>query len=112
LGNWQNGGALDGLDIVYLIAMQNGGATIGSDAPPTVAALEQWVQELDFTATHLLLDPDWSVLNRYWDANPGGTYSQAVTVIIDKKMKIRRVGDTYDTNHQVNLELLQQLVNE
>ncbi|TPV94023.1 MAG: hypothetical protein B7733_17445 [Myxococcales bacterium FL481] len=98
--------------MIYLVGMQNGGTSIGSNAPPTVEALDRWVDELDFEATHLLLDPDWEVIERYWDANPGGTYSQAVTAIVDRGMKIRRIGDTYDTNHELNLSILEEILSE
>ncbi|MEE9383692.1 MAG: hypothetical protein V3V08_09790 [Nannocystaceae bacterium] len=111
MGGWQRGELKDA-DVIYLIGMQNGGAQIKDDELPTVEALNQWTQELNFTATHLLLDPKWEVINRYFQANPWGTWSQAVTAIYDRGMKIRRIGDTYDNKHDTNLTLLKELLAE
>ncbi|MEE9385756.1 MAG: hypothetical protein V3V08_20290 [Nannocystaceae bacterium] len=115
MGEWQRN-ELAGTDVVYLIGMQTAGGPAvpaGTDEPPSVEALNAWVDELNFSATHLLLDdPSDSVLKLFIAANPTGEWSLAVTAIMDRGMKIRRVGDTYDSNHAANLGLLQELLDE
>ena len=53
-----------------------------------------------------------AVIDAYIEANPKTVYTEAVTVIIDKRMRIRRVGGTYDRQHGRNVDLLLDLVAE
>ncbi len=70
--------------------------------PPTSSDLDRWQDELGFEAT-LMTDPLRDVYSAYADANgcasgggPGGDgCSNAVTIIIDKQMRIRHFGSTY-----------------
>lgn len=69
--------------------------------PPTANDLNKWQSELGFQGI-MLTDPLRSVYTDYANANgcapssPGGPgCSNAVTVVIDKKMKIRHFGRTY-----------------
>ena len=105
---WQQS-ELSGLDnIAYVVAMHedyNGG-------PPDKADFEAWVNEHGFRADALLIDADRAVIDAFMLANPGPKYTEAVTVVLDQQMRIRRVGGTYDTEHDKNLELLLQLAAE
>ena len=80
--------------------------------PPTALALDRWQEELDFYGTAMMLDFDREVLDDYIDANPGPKYTQAITLIIDKHMRIRRVGSTYENDHQLNLDTIYALMAE
>ena len=105
MAEWQND-ELSGLDnIVYIIAIQEdarGDEPDGDD-------LLRWQEEHGFRADALVLDGDRRLMDAYIRDNPGPTYSQAITVIFDTEMRIRRVGGTYDTNHDQNLALLLEL---
>ena len=74
--------------------------------------IELWPLQHGFFYDHLLIDDGRKVMDAYFDANPGPKYTQAVTVIIDKNMVIRKVGSTYDTEHDENLTLLLELIDE
>ena len=74
--------------------------------------IEKWPLQHGFDYDALLIDNGRTVMDRYVEANPGQTYSQVVTVIIDKNMRIRRVGGTYDEADDGDLELIQQLLAE
>ena len=107
MAQWQNN-ELAGLDIHYIVtshADYNGGSIEANE-------ILAWPNEHGFTYDSLLLDNGQVIMNQYTSANPGPNYTQAVTVIIGKDMRIRKVGGTYDTNHNENLQLLLQLVNE
>ncbi len=100
MGEWQKDpNALQGNDdIVYLVAMTENCAS----SPATAGELAPWQAELDFDAV-LMTDPLRDVYNAYADANnceptsPGGPgCSNAVTVLIDKEMRIRHFGATYE----------------
>ena len=73
---------------------------------PTATDLGTWQTELDFYGDEMLLDYGRVVMDSYMDANPGPKYTQAVTVIIDRDLRIRYVGGTYETDHEANLEFL------
>lgn len=69
--------------------------------PPSASDLDRWPSELGFQAV-LMADPLRTVYSDYATANgcanspPGGPgCSNAVTVIIDKHMRIRYFGRTY-----------------
>ena len=108
MAGWQNN-ELSGYDnISYIIASH---ADIdGQSVEPN--ELLAWQGEHGFEADHLLIDQNRSLMDTYMQANPGPNYTQAVTVIIDKNMQIRKVGGTYDTDHNANLQLLIDLANE
>ncbi len=108
MGGWQKNQLKDAEDLVYLIAMH----ADKQKGPPSSFALDRWQQELDFYGDAMLLDFGREVMDAYMDANPGPKYTQAVTVIIDRDLTIRRVGGTYDTKHKVNLDLLLELLAE
>ncbi len=108
MGAWQKNELKDAEDIVYLIAMH----ADKQKNPPSSFALDRWQEELDFFGDEMLLDYGRKVMDAYMDANPGPKYTQAVTVILDRNLKIRRVGSTYDTNHQVNLDKILELLAE
>jgi len=98
-------------DIVYVISMHEN----AERQVPTPANLERWQDELNFAGDIMLLDYEREVIDGYIDANPGPRYTQAVTVFIDRHMRIRKVGATYensDEDHAANLALLQQLLLE
>jgi hypothetical protein len=108
LAEWQNQ-QLAGLDdIAYLVAMNE---DVDGDEPDG-DDLSRWRQHHGFEADALLLDPDWLVMDSYAEANAGQTYTQAITVIIDKQMRIRHVGGTYASDHDANLAMLLQLAQE
>ncbi len=105
MGEWQRNELSGHSDIVYLIGMwQNidGGEPVASD-------LGRWEDDLDFTTTEMVLDYGQGVMNLYADANPGPTYTNAVTVVIDQQGVIRTVKGTYDTDDEGTLALLQEL---
>ena len=86
-----------GLDIVYLVAMNEN----CTRQPPAPSDLDRWQTELGFDA-QMLTDPLRDVYGDYADANgcapgsPGSDgCSNAVTVVIDKTMRIRHFGSTY-----------------
>ena len=100
MGEWQrNPEALQGEeDIAYLIGMTEN----CTRQPATASELPDWQSELDFEAV-LMTDPARMVYGAYADANdcpdgggvggPGCT--NAVSVIIDKQMRVREFGTTY-----------------
>ncbi len=99
MAGWQKDpGKLQGkTGVTYLIAMNENCAK----NPPTNGDLDKWKSELGFEGIQLT-DPLRSVYTDYAQANgcahsaPGGPgCSNAVTVVIDKKMKIRHFGATY-----------------
>ena len=108
MGEWQRNELAGETDLAYVIVMH---ANLESQ-PPTPSNLDRWQSELNFTADAMLLDPGRSVIDEYINANPGPLYTQAVTVILDRDMVIRKVGSTYDTDHSVNLALLQEILAE
>lgn len=84
-------------DIVYLVAMTEN----CSGQPATGRELADWQSELEFEGV-LITDPARDVYNAYADANdceptmPGGPgCSNAVTVLIDRDMRVRYFGSTY-----------------
>jgi len=108
LAEWQDN-ELAGIDnIAYAIAAH--ADVDGNSVEPE--EMLAWALEHGFSADHLLIDENREVMDAYFEANPGPKYTQAVTVIIDKNMVIRKVGSTYDTEHEANLELLLELVDE
>lgn len=107
MGEWQRG-ELEGLDIAYVAGLwqnKDGNEPVGSD-------LERWQAELNFTADVGVLDYAQQVFQHYANANPGPSYTNAVTVIIDRRGVIRDVKGTYDTDEAGTLALLQQLAAE
>lgn len=70
--------------------------------PATASELSDWQSELQFDAV-LMTDPARTVYQQYADANGceagggvgGPGCSNAVSVIIDKEMRIRHFGTTY-----------------
>jgi hypothetical protein len=99
LGEWQRDPAAlqNETDVAYLVAMTEN----CSRQPASASELAPWATELKFTAV-LLTDPAREVYNAYAQANncqhssPGGPgCSNAVTVIIDKTMRVRYFGTTY-----------------
>jgi hypothetical protein len=118
LAEWQKN-ELAGLpQIAYVVAMTEDGNKKYPEPNDAIA----WKNELGFASDALLLDPDVTpegmkipaaVMSQYVAANPGPKYTEAITVILDKEMRIRKVGGTYeDTTNDSNLELLLQLANE
>jgi hypothetical protein len=106
LAEWQQNELAGIDDIAYLIASH---ADIdGNSVEP--AEIEAWQLEHGFEADALLIDQGQALMNTYTAANPGPNYTQAVTVIIDRDMVIHKVGGTYDTDHEANLQLLLDLV--
>jgi len=108
LAEWQNEELAGETGIAYLI---------GSHADvnrQTVEAneIEMWPVQHGFSYDALLLDNGRNIIDRYVAANPGQTYTEAVTVIIDKQMRIRHVGGTYDPANDDNLDLLLELLEE
>lgn len=106
MGEWQNNELSNYDDIVYLIGMwqnKEGGEPVSSN-------LDRWEDELDFTASGMVLDYGQGVMDLYADANPGPSYTNAVTVIIDRQGVIHAVKGTYDEDHAATLSLLQELV--
>ena len=71
-----------------------------------------WPEQHGFYADALVLDNGRNIIDMYIDANPGPTYTEAVTVVFDKEMRIRKVGGTYEAADDSNLELMLQLVDE
>jgi hypothetical protein len=108
LAEWQNNELAGITDIVYIVASH---ADVNGDSvePSEMAA---WETELGFTADELVIDDNRDLMDTYMDANPGPQYTQAVTVIVDKNMEIQKVGGTYDTDHDENLQLLLDLAAE
>lgn len=105
MGEWQQGELAGNDDIVYLIGLwQNleGGEPVGSN-------LDRWQDEVGFTGTAMMLDYGKVVFDLYAQANPGPTYSNAVTVIIDKEGVIADVKGTYETDEAGTLALLTEL---
>ena len=105
MGEWQNAELSGQTEIAYVIGMwQNldGGEPLPSN-------LQRWSDELGFFADGLVLDYGQGVMNEYADANPGPSYTNAVTVVIDKQGVIRAVKGTYDSTEDETLELLRQL---
>ena len=109
MAEWQQNELKGKTDIAYLIASHADGMK-GSIEPEDI---ELWPLQHGFTFDHLLLDEGRVLLDTYFEANPDiGKNTQAVTVIIDKNMVIRKVGSTYDKNHDENLELILKLLEE
>lgn len=108
MAEWQNDELAGEQGVAYLIASH---ADVNRD---TVEAneIELWPQQHGFSYDALLLDNGRNIIDRYVDANPGQTYTEAVTVIIDKEMRIRHVGGTYDEADNSNLELIEELLAE
>jgi hypothetical protein len=84
-------------EIAYLVAMTEN----CNSQPATADELPDWQMELDFEAV-VMTDPVREVYQQYADANgcedtpPGGPgCSNAVSVLIDKQMRIRHFGPTY-----------------
>ena len=98
---WQDDPAalLGATQIDYLVAMNED----CDRNPPSPSDLDRWQSELGFDAT-MMTDPLRDVYGDYADANgcesgmgPGGDgCSNAVTIIIDKHMRIRHFGSTYE----------------
>lgn len=108
MGEWQKNELAGEEDIVYLVAMHAN----TQKQTPTSTDLAIWQMELDFFGDEMLLDYDRVVMDSYMDANPGPKYTQAVTVIIDRDLRIRYVGGTYETEHEVNLEMVLEILAE
>ena len=97
MGEWQRGPLQGEEDIAYLVAMTEN----CSSQSATADELPAWQSELMFDAV-LMTDPVREVYQQYADANgcedspPGGPgCSNAVSVLIDKQMRIRHFGTTY-----------------
>ncbi|MCA9664138.1 MAG: hypothetical protein KC503_01075 [Myxococcales bacterium] len=99
MGEWQKDptALLGHNDIVYIVAMTEN----CQRQPASASELAPWASELAFDAV-LVTDPVRQVYNAYASANncqpsaPGGPgCSNAVTVIIDKTMRVRYFGRTY-----------------
>ena len=97
MGEWQRNELAGEEDIVYLIAMTENCAS----SPAAPSELADWQAELDFEAI-LMTDPAREVWDAYAEANDCGPTpvggpgcSNAVTVLIDKQMRIRQFGETY-----------------
>lgn len=108
MAEWQDAELAGFDDIAYVVAMH----ADTDNGPADPEDLELWQTYHGFEADALLMDNGRNVIDGYIDANPGPTYTEAVTVIIDKEMRIRHVGGTYDKDDQSNLELLIELANE
>jgi hypothetical protein len=108
LGDWQRNELAGASDLAVLVAMHEN----KDKQPPVPANLDRWQAELDFSADAMLLDYGRVVIDAYMDANPGPRYTQAITVFIDKHMRIRYVGGTYEVDLDANLQLLQELLAE
>ena len=99
MGEWQRDAKAlkNQTEIVYLLAMTEN----CKSQPARSTELAPWAAELKFTGV-LMTDPVRKVYNSYANANnctksgPGGPgCSNAVTVLIDKKMRVRYFGATY-----------------
>ncbi len=108
MAQWQEEELVGATGISYLV----GSHEDATGNEPDGAELRGWQEQLGFEADALLLDRDRRILDAYIDANPGPRYTEAVTVILDRRGVIRRVGSTYDTDHDGNLELLLELLAE
>ena len=108
MAEWQNNELAGINDIAYVVAA-HADFDKGTVEPEDI---ELWPLQHGFSYDHLLIDEGREVMDAYFDANPGPKYTQAVTVIIDKNMVIRKVGSTYDTDHDANLDLLLELIEE
>ena len=102
MASWQRD-QLKGLDdIAYVVAAhadQDGDEADGDD-------LLRWKEGHGFSADALLIDDGRHVIDAYINDNPDHSNNESITVIIDKQMRIRRVG-----NNQ-NLSLLLELSDE
>ena len=108
MGEWQDGELASEEDVAFLIAAH---ADVNRDSVEA-EEIEAWPVQHGFDYDALLLDNGRIIMDRYIDANPGQTYTQAVTVIIDKNMRIRHVGGTYDEANDENLDLILELLAE
>lgn len=80
--------------------------------PADAGDLARWRAQLAFEADAMLIDPGRALMDRYVAANPGPLYTQAITVLLDRALRIRFVGGTYDEDHANTLEVVQMLVSE
>ena len=108
MAEWQQNELAGVEDIAYIVGSHadvNRGSVEGNE-------ILQWPEQHGFYADALVLDNGRNIIDMYIDANPGPTYTEAVTVVIDKQMRIRKVGGTYEEADESNLELMLQLLNE
>ena len=108
MAEWQNNELAGQTGIAYVVSMHEN----LERQDPVPENLDRWKSEIGFNAHAAVLDYGRAVIDAYIEANPGPRYTEAVTVIIDKNMRIRRVGGTYDLDHEVNLALMQELLAE
>ena len=108
MAEWQNAELAGETDVSYLIASH---ADVNRDTVEG-SEIEAWPVQHGFSYDALLLDNGRNIIDRYVDANPGPNYTEAVTVIIDKQMRIRHVGGTYEEANDDNLELILELLAE
>ncbi len=108
MGSWQRDQLADETDIAYLISMHEN-KWFDTPRPRDMA---EWADALSFEADAFLLDPGRDIIDAYVGANPDRRFTEAVTVVIDRNLRIRFVGGTYDTGHERNLTLIEALLDE
>ena len=109
MGEWQEDELKAATEMVVVLALHADKVR----QEPTAAAGDRWQAELGFTADVIVMDYGRRITDLYQDANASaGRMTQAVRVFIDKTMKIRFVGSTYDVDPAGDLATLQELLAE